>query len=318
MHRLLAPSVAIAMSLTTLMAAPASALPSAPVVAAKYKSCTYPKSTGSSKPKVNARSWKQQGFSGQVRGIDVSRWQHPKSARYPKGKPINFYRIRTSSSVSFVIVKASDGRAADKGQNAYWYRKDRLAAKRQGMIVGAYHYAVPGQMGSGEMYVPKAAASDAARQSAAAANRRADAKKQAAFAAKSALNAPSGDLPLTLDMEEKPCGWSWIQVAQWTKDFLGEAQRITGRTPIVYMNGYMVGKMNAAALPGFDLSQYHLWVAMWGPKIGPVPRSVPIWGTSWKFWQFTSDGKVAGVPSARTDLDVFSGSLSALQALAGS
>jgi GH25 family lysozyme M1 (1,4-beta-N-acetylmuramidase) len=62
----------------TLAGSPATAVVSTTTesVAYKYRSCSYPKGKpGEYKP--NAASWKAQGFSDVVKGIDVSVWQHP-------------------------------------------------------------------------------------------------------------------------------------------------------------------------------------------------------------------------------------------------
>lgn len=259
-----------------------------------YRSCSYPKPTKPlAKPKTNATHWRQQGFTGEVRGIDVSGWQHPRSAKYPLGKPIDFRRLKDRYGISFVLVKASDGRNADKGRAAYLFRNDRTAARRAGLVVGPYHYAVPGQLGPGRMK--------------SAANRRNDALLQARLAVRNARGNPVGDLPLTLDFEERPCGWTWSQVAVWARDFVQEVERLTGRRPMIYANRYFIDKLAAAAAPGITWSDYPLWVAMWGPKIGPVPRTVPLWGDDWRVWQFTSDGKLKGAGSSRVDLNVYNG-----------
>ena len=70
----------------------------------------------------------------------------------------------------------------------------------------------------------------------------------------------------------------------------------------------------------FDFSQYPLWVAQWSLTQTTNPPAVGIWADKWTFWQFSSDGAlrdaIPTIPSARTDLDVFNGSLESLQALA--
>lgn len=313
--RTLAATVAAA-ALLGGVAAPATAAPA--IVRAEYKSCSYPKSNAKPVIKVNAKSWKQQGFTDHVRGVDVSMWQHPRSAAYPKGKPINFLALKQRYNLSFAFLKGSDGGNRDKGKSRYWFPRDRAAAQKQGVIVGAYHYAVPGQLGGGMMVVPKAQSADADLRQAAARNRRADAKLQAALAVKQALGNPVGDLPITLDFEERPCGWSWKQTGVWARDFLLETERLTGRRPMIYANGYFLRKLEAARVPGIDFTTYRLWVAAWGPKLGTAPKPAPVWGTDWTFWQFTSDGRLRGVPVKNTDLDVFNGTLAELQALAGS
>jgi GH25 family lysozyme M1 (1,4-beta-N-acetylmuramidase) len=104
-----------------------------------YKSCSYPKGPAAVRP-PNAASWTEQGFGEVVKGIDVSRWNHPNN------KAIDFKKVKEKYGVTFVIIKSSDG--GDKG-NALakkWYPIDRKAAKAQGLIVGGYHYALPGNM----------------------------------------------------------------------------------------------------------------------------------------------------------------------------
>jgi lysozyme len=252
-------------------------LASAEPVAYKYRSCSYP--TG--KPgeyKPNALSWKEQGFSQAVRGIDISVWQHPND------KAIDFAELKSDYDVSFVIIKASDG--GEKGNNnaKKWYPIDSAAARAQDLVVGAYHYAQPGNMDSNTIN---------------------DAKLQAQRAVEQAEGAKVGDLPLTLDIEELPCGWTIQRLAKWTSAFLVEAESLTGRTPIVYTNGKFINRLADAGAT--DLARYPLWLAKWGPNLGTDPKTTRIWKDDWLIWQFTADGKVSAVPSTSTDLNVFNG-----------
>jgi GH25 family lysozyme M1 (1,4-beta-N-acetylmuramidase) len=132
-----------------------------------------------------------------------------------------------------------------------------------------------------------------------------DAKLQAQRAVKQAEGAKVGDLPLTLDLEELPCGWTIQRLAKWTKAFLIEAEALTGRTPIIYSNGMFIGRLLDAGAT--DLSRYPLWLAKWGPKLGTDPKETRIWKNNWTIWQFTADGKISAVPSSTTDLNVFNG-----------
>ena len=290
-----------------------------------YKSCTYPKSTAPAKPYVpKAKSWTEKGVNSLVKGIDISQWQHTDN------KAIDFASLKNTYGASFVFIKSSDGGNRDKGKSAYWYPIDSKAAKDQGLIVGAYHYAVPGMLGTGDMLPTGAKKPKAvwnAKVKTALENRTNDAKLQAAMAYKQSGNNPKGDLPLTLDIEERPCGWSWQHVAAWSRDFLLEYEKLSGRKPIVYCNGYMINKLvaNKVADPNvkgasFDFSKYPLWVAQWSLTQTTNPPAVGIWADKWTFWQFSSDGAlkdaIPTIPSARTDLDVFNGSLESLQALA--
>lgn len=264
--------------LMLISALPASsAIASNPTVADKYLSCSYPKSKpGEYIP--NATSWKQQGFSGSIRGIDVSVWQHPNN------EAIDFASLKADYDVSFVIIKSSDGGTRGNDNAKKWFPIDRASAQAQGLIVGGYHYALPGIMDPDTLT---------------------DAKLQAKRAAQQVSGAPLGELPLTLDMEEQPCGWTITRLATWTSAFLVEAERITGRTPIIYSNGTFIQRLEDAGAS--DLSRYPLWLAKWGPKLGTDPNENRIWKNNWTIWQFTADGKIDAVPSSSTDLNVFNG-----------
>ncbi len=294
-----------------------------------YKSCSYPPSNSKPAPyKPNALSWTAKGLGSATKGVDVSMWQHPSNQQ------IIFTNLSSPSmyGASFAFIKSSDGGNRDGGVSATWFQSDRQAAKAAGLIVGGYHYAVPGQSGKGTMIVParkKKAKNYKKLLNVAAQYRHNDAVLQARQAYKNAMNTPLGDLPLTLDFEERPCGWTWGQVTTWTRDFLIEAQRISGRKPIIYANGYFVNKLNAfpAKDPkkpsqNFDFSVYPLWLASWSKTVATAPSSVPIWGTKWTFWQFTSDGALKDsptaptVPTSHTDLDVFNGTPEQLAAFA--
>ena len=246
-------------------------------VANKYLSCSYPKGTPG-KYIPNARSWQEQGFSQEIRGIDISVWQHP------NGKPIDFARLKSDFDISFVIIKSSDGGMRGNDNAKKWFPIDSAAAKAQGLIVGGYHYALPGNMDP---------------------NTITDAKLQAKRAVEQVNGAPIGDLPLTLDIEELPCGWTITRLATWTSTFLEEAQRISGRTPIVYANGSFIARLEDAGAS--DLARYPLWLAKWGPKLGTDPSENRIWKNNWTIWQFTADGDIDAVPSNTTDLNVFNG-----------
>lgn len=256
-------------------ASPASAANAS--VANKYLSCTYPKSTPG-KYIPNARSWQEQGFTNEIRGIDISVWQHP------NGQPIDFARLKSDFDISFVIIKSSDGGLRGNENAKKWFPIDSAAAKAQGLIVGGYHYALPGNMDP---------------------NTITDAKLQARRAVEQANGAAIGDLPLTLDIEELPCGWTITRLAKWTRAFLEEAERITGRTPIIYANGSFIARLEDAGAS--DLARYPLWLAKWGPKLGTDPRENRIWNNNWTIWQFTADGQIDAVPSNSTDLNIFNG-----------
>jgi GH25 family lysozyme M1 (1,4-beta-N-acetylmuramidase) len=249
----------------------------------KYRSCSYPNGKpGEYQP--NAKSWKAQGFTNVVKGIDVSVWQHPNN------KPIDFAALKSKYDVSFVIIKASDGGIRGNDNALTWFPVDSAVARAEGLVVGAYHYAKPGILDRDTIL---------------------DAKLQAQRAVKQAEGAKVGDLPLTLDLEELPCGWTIQRLAKWTRAFLAESETLTGRTPMIYANGKFVGRLLDA--DATDLSRYPLWLAKWGPKNGTDPKETRIWNNNWKFWQFTADGDLSSVPSSATDLNIFNGTIDQFQ-----
>jgi hypothetical protein len=70
----------LAISSMSLVPSTAVAPTSVESVAYKYRSCSYPKGKpGEYKP--NTSSWKAQGFTDVVKGIDISVWQHPDEHR---------------------------------------------------------------------------------------------------------------------------------------------------------------------------------------------------------------------------------------------
>lgn len=280
-------TLTFALALSGVTPAIAQPLDSATVqtaVASKYKSCSYPKGPAVVRP-PNALSWEQQGFGDVVKGVDVSRWQHSGN------KNIDFAQLKNTYGIKFVIIKSSDGGDTGNTLAKKWYAVDRKAAVAQGLVVGGYHYALPGNLSK---------------------NIAKDAKLQAARAVRQASGAKVGDLPLTLDMEELPCGWTTTQLAKWTDEFLREVKRLTGRTPIIYMNGTFIKRIVEPNVA--DFSGYPLWLAKWGPKLGTDPGAVTSWPGKWTIWQFTADGKLSGVPGKSTDLNIFNGSAADFQA----
>ena len=284
--RRIAISIAALMAFGAVASGPATAvIPTASEpVAYKYRSCSYPKGKpGEYKP--NAVSWKAQGFDEVVKGIDVSVWQHSDN------QVIDFAALKAEYDVSFVVIKASDGGTRGNDNAKKWFPIDSAAARAEGLVVGAYHYALPGNMDR---------------------NTITDAKLQAKRAVEQAEGAKLGDLPLSLDVEELPCGWTIQRLAKWASAFLAEAEKLSGRTPIIYTNGTFIGRLEDAGAA--DLSRYPLWLAKWGPKLGTDPKEMRIWNNEWLIWQFTADGKVSAVPSNTTDLNVFNGTPEEFQA----
>src|SRR5579863_358336 len=71
---------------------------------------------------------------GNASGIDVSSWQH-------SGGPIDWPTVRTEGGKTFALIKCTQG--VDY-VNPY-FKDDLREARSAGILVGAYHFAQPGQ-----------------------------------------------------------------------------------------------------------------------------------------------------------------------------
>lgn len=126
-----------------------------------------------------------------ARVIDVSSWQHP------AGAPIDWAAVK-GDGYAGVIVKASQG---VNYINPYW-RADAAGAADAGLLVGAYHFAHPGQ-------------NDA------------DAEANYALAAVSGVDLPLG---LSLDMEDLG-GRQAYEVAPWCETWLSVVGNVVKLVP---------------------------------------------------------------------------------------
>lgn len=209
---------------------------------------------------------------GLAEGVDSSKWQHPHGAAVD-------WKAAAASGKSFAFIKATEG----YGPENDYYEQDVRAARAAGMVIGSYHKARPSM--------------DAARQARAFAER---------------LQSVGGpQLPPVLDIEIDE-GRSPAEIVDWTRTFLTETQRLTGRTPIVYTyRWFWITKTgNSTAF-----TRYPLWIAEYNQ---PEPTFPLVGGwTEWTFWQRAgNDGSSPGFPSA-VDLNVFAGSREDLKAWVG-
>lgn len=215
-------------------------------------------------------------------GASESALDGPDVARYqhPNGAAIDWQRA-ADHGASFAFVKATESTTYT---NPY-FAGDYSAAREAGLVRSAYHFARPH--------------SDLAT-----------ARTQARFFVKTAGTASSkGDLPLTLDLEESG-GLAPKPLIAWTHAFVDEVRVLTSRPVILYTYPYFWQHAMGNTAEFADLP---LWIASYrsgGPRT-PLPGG---W-SSWTFWQYTANGRVAGIPAA-VDRSTFAGSEADLQALA--
>lgn len=203
--------------------------------------------------------------SGHITGPDVASWQHP------NGAPIDWQRVRNSGQ-RYVFVKATEGTTYT---NPY-FAGDWSGSRAAGLYRGAYHFARP-------YTTPGSAAAQAQ-----------------AFAKVIGDQKQIGTLPPVLDIEQTG-GLSQTELVEWIRQFLVEAENLTGRKPMIYTypNFWANATGNSDAF-----TDYPLWIAHYNvsaPNIGPWSRHA--------FWQYTASATVDGIASTgNTDLNRFNGS----------
>ncbi|MEZ5185369.1 MAG: glycoside hydrolase family 25 protein [Candidatus Nanopelagicales bacterium] len=245
----------------------------------------YPAS-GVWKPKPKATSWAHQGLK-QIRGVDVSRWQHIGPG------VLNFNKLQ-NRGVRFVVIKSGDTSWSAHREAGYWYARDKAAARRAGLLVGAYYYATPT---SRKRAVVR------------------DAKRQARKASARVGRLPKGHLPLALDLETEATSLGRKKLTRWTLTWLRVVEKRTGRTPWFYSyTRYMERRL----LPKPKLLSYPLWHANWGLFLKDRPMQIRGWPADHaRIWQFTDNGRLPGSGSRVLDLNVYRGTGEELLAEAG-
>jgi GH25 family lysozyme M1 (1,4-beta-N-acetylmuramidase) len=211
-----------------------------------------------------------------VSGIDVAAFQHPNGVR------INWAAV-AAAGYKFAAVKGTEG-------NYYvnpWAATDLAAAKKAGLYVAPYHFAIPNAGGGAA---------------------------QAEYAVRYARYAPGAKMmPLMLDIEYDPyvgtdgtneCyGLSHGAMTAWLAAFVKTVRSLTGQFPVIYTTADWWDTCTGGSTA---FSADPMWVAAYGFTSPPMPAG---W-RSWTFWQYTSGGTVPGVDSpGSTDLDVFDMSL---------
>ena len=173
----------------------------------------------------------------------------------------------------FAFIKATDGHSFVDPM----FLVNRAGARDHGLLVGAYHFARPDPS-------------------------KGDAVEEARWFVSHANPRPGNLLPV-LDLETSE-GLDQQGVTLWARRFVEEVRRLTGVTPMMYTSPYgwaqRTGDSRALARDGVPL-----WVAHWGVQQPLLPAGD--WnGNGWRVWQYTSDGRVAGI-GGRVDLDVTNG-----------
>ncbi|WP_280637246.1 peptidoglycan-binding protein [Alkalihalobacillus sp. BA299] len=196
-------------------------------------------------------------------GLDVS--HHQGSIDWPKVK---------AAGKSFVFIKVTEG----VGFIDPKFHENYVAAKKEGFIVGAYHYATP--------------AID-------------DAIEEADYFVDTLLkfNAlQKGDLPPVLDLEEHR-GLNKDELTNWARNWINRVKERIGIEPIIYSYPWFIDTHLHPTLHDIPL-----WFARYGVN---QPRDYGGWNR-WTFLQYTASGSVNGI-NGPVDLNEFDGTVEDLK-----
>jgi GH25 family lysozyme M1 (1,4-beta-N-acetylmuramidase) len=203
-----------------------------------------------------------------IDGPDVASYQHPTTAKYPHGKPINWAAVAAAHK-EFAIVKATEGTTYTNPYFNGKYGHDYADALAAGLVHGSYHFARP--------TLPVVASAQA----------------QAEYFAKVVGPVDTADtLPPALDLESTG-GLTRAQLVTWAQVFLYHLRTITGRTPMLYTYPYFWSSILGDPTA---FSRFPLWMASYGTSVAPVAD----------LWQYTDAATISGI-SGRVDVSKFIG-----------
>ncbi|MGN6473103.1 MAG: glycoside hydrolase family 25 protein, partial [Mycobacteriales bacterium] len=238
-------TAALGTALTTILVG----LPATPAAAGLFPSPTAttnasasptPTTTTSTSPSTSPSS--SPTTSGAITGPDVASYQHPATASYPNGKPINWKAV-ARDGMEFAFVKASESTTYTNP----FFADDYAGIQAAGLVRGAYHFARPAY--------PVASTANA----------------QASYFANLIGDVNSAaTLPPVLDLEVTG-GLPRADLVTWAQIFLYRLRALTGRTPMLYT--YPSFWTDVLADPG-AFSRFPLWMASYSST---VPASPELW-----------------------------------------
>ncbi|MDO4909411.1 MAG: GH25 family lysozyme [Corynebacterium sp.] len=171
------------------------------------------------------------------------------------------------SGQRYAFVKATEG---TNYVNPF-YESDVTRAAQAGMYVGAYHYAKPAQ----------------------------SAAAQAAAFAIQIAKLPTPSLPPVLDIEVND-GVDVAGMQAWTRTFVSEVKRLTGRDVMIYTYRYF---WEAQMGNTTEFNYLPLWMAAYQAT---APTVIPGGWSYMTFWQNSSTGNIPGI-LGNVDTNLFNG-----------
>jgi lysozyme len=214
-----------------------------------------------------------------IYGIDVSHHQ----------EFINWGMVKKAGA-RFAFIKASEG----EGYVDPMFDENIHGAVEAGVLPGTYHFFLP-------RYDPLL-----------------QARHYAKTLQENAVDAPT--LPPCIDIETPGLGKTGLN--QSVRIFIEEMFNLTGRRCIIYVSpGFWNSYLPVPTFSGYKLQgsqvdwavDYPLWLAHYTTG---WPYQIYPW-VGWRFWQYTSAGKIAGVVT-KVDLNYFMGTLEELFKLGAS
>lgn len=211
-------------------------------------------------------------------GLDVAKHQ----------SDVNWSAVR-NAGYDFTYIKASEGR----GYTDPKFKRNWLAAREVGLLVGAFHYARVSRSPTIE----------------------ADAKIEAKWFSDLVAAQPGADslmLPPMLDIEWDKDADKVIkgqEVIEWCVIFTKTVAELLGRTPGIYTgsNFWKWRLLRTTRLSALPLWQVHY-------TSEKSPRKIPGW--PWTFWQWSHTMPLPGSGKTKVDADRYNGTLEQLRELA--
>ena len=187
---------------------------------------------------------------------------------------IDWYQVAAAGK-RYAFIKASE----DIDFIDWTYQLNRFGAKSAGLYVGAYHFARPERT----LGDPEAEADH--------------------FIATAGWL--SGEMLPVLDLEVTG-GLNPYELQAWTMAFLQRVYDRTGVRALIYTSPSF-WRNNMLDTDWFALNGYRvLWIAHWTTSPAPGTPANNWGGLGWTFWQYTSNGAVAGI-AGRVDLNRYNG-----------
>jgi lysozyme len=179
---------------------------------------------------------------------------------------------------SFAFIRASyAGKTEGRPQIDHTFVSNWQQARDQGLLVSAYHYFVVQQ----------------------------DSAEQVEFFLNT-VGKRRPDFPLALDFGYVLGARPKAQVNQFVSQAAQLMERHSGRKPMIYTGDWW---WQPSMIRSTQWAAYDLWAANYNNPTGPILP--PDWA-SWKFWQWSDEGRVPGI-AASVDLNWFSGSAADLK-----